>query len=117
MVQLSEKRLSWLRLPIFPTPLKAGAGFKHEHLDDILRDRDGVGFFEVHAENFMSEGGPNLALLDRIAETWPLSIHGVALSLGGAGPLGAPSPALAAWPRSAPPGGRCRLSRYWSSPY
>jgi hypothetical protein len=64
-----------------------GIGLKREHCQALLADPSPVDFVEVHAENFMSDGGPNLALLDRIAETWPLSIHGVALSLGGETPL------------------------------
>ncbi|MGV3510711.1 MAG: DUF692 domain-containing protein [Novosphingobium sp.] len=68
-------------------PPGVGVGLKREHCQALLADPSPVDFVEVHAENFMSEGGPNLALLDRIAETWPLSIHGVALSLGGEAPL------------------------------
>ena len=68
-------------------PQAVGIGLKREHCQALLADPSPVDFVEIHAENFMSEGGPNLALLDRIAQTWPLSIHGVALSLGGEGPL------------------------------
>ncbi|WP_421838264.1 DUF692 domain-containing protein [Novosphingobium sp.] len=68
-------------------PLGVGIGLKREHCQALLADPSPVDFVEVHAENFMSDGGPNLVLLDRIAETWPLSIHGVALSLGGEAPL------------------------------
>lgn len=87
MVHLSGQRLSRLRLPIFPTPLKAGAGFKHEHLGDILRDDDGVGFFEVHAENFMGDGGAPHAALAKLREDYPIFLHGVGMSLGGEAPL------------------------------
>jgi uncharacterized protein (UPF0276 family) len=76
-----------LRLPIFPTPLKAGAGYKHEHLQDIMRDDDGVGFFEVHAENFMGEGGAPHAALTKLREDYPVFLHGVGMSLGGEAPL------------------------------
>ena len=87
MVQTSDKRLSRLRLPIFPTPLKAGAGFKHEHLRDILQDEDGVGFFEVHAENLMGDGGAPHAALAKLREDYPIFLHGVGMSLGGEAPL------------------------------
>ena len=75
--------------PIGPAglPFGVGIGLKREHCHALLADPSPVDFVEVHAENFMSDGGPNLALLDRIAGTWPLSIHGVALSLGGEAPL------------------------------
>ena len=41
-----------------PLPPRAGVGFKPEHFDAILETRPGVGFFEIHAENYMGEGGP-----------------------------------------------------------
>lgn len=68
-------------------PLGLGIGLKREHCQALLADPSPIDFVEIHAENFMSEGGPNLALLDRVAATWPLSIHGVALSLGGEAPI------------------------------
>ena len=87
MVQIHGQTLSRLRLPIFPTPLKAGAGFKQEHLEDVLRDDDGVGFFEVHAENFMGHGGAPHAALTKLREDYPIFLHGVGMSLGGEAPL------------------------------
>lgn len=87
MVNLSGQRPTRLRLPIFPTPLKAGAGFKHDHLGDIFRDVDGVGFFEVHAENFMGDGGAPHAALTKLRDDYPLFLHGVGMSLGGEAPL------------------------------
>lgn len=83
MVYLSGQTRSQLRLPIFPTPLKAGAGFKHEHLPDILHDTDAVGFFEVHAENFMGDGGAPHAALAKLREDYPVFLHGVGMSIGG----------------------------------
>lgn len=64
-------------------PRGVGIGLKREHSEALLADPSLVDFVEIHAENFMSAGGPNLALLDRIAEAWPLSVHGVGLSIGG----------------------------------
>jgi uncharacterized protein len=87
MVNRSGQTRSRLRLPIFPTPLKAGAGFKHQHFSDILRDEDGVGFFEVHAENLMGDGGAPHAALSRLREDYPVFLHGVGMSLGGEAPL------------------------------
>jgi uncharacterized protein len=86
-MQLSDKRQLQLRLPIFPTPLKSGAGFKHEHFHDILQDEDGVGFFEVHAENLMGEGGAPHAALEKLREDYPIFLHGVGMSIGGETPL------------------------------
>lgn len=68
-------------------PLRAGAGLKPEHVADILATRPEMGFFEVHAENYMGAGGPPHAQLRAIAETYPLSLHGVGLSIGAARPL------------------------------
>jgi uncharacterized protein (UPF0276 family) len=79
--------------PIFdadePTMLAAsvGVGFKPEHAPEALRPDHGLGFFEVHAENYMGDGGPPHRLLSELRARAPLSIHGVALSIGGAGPL------------------------------
>jgi uncharacterized protein len=76
-----------MRLPIYATPRLAGAGFKHEHMADILRDEQKVGFFEVHAENFMGKGGAPHAALERLRQDYPIFLHGVGLSIGGTGPL------------------------------
>jgi uncharacterized protein (UPF0276 family) len=64
-----------------------GAGLKHEHAEDIFNGPRRVDFFEIHAENYMGAGGPPHHLLRKIRETYPLSIHGVGLSIGGAAPL------------------------------
>jgi uncharacterized protein (UPF0276 family) len=64
-------------------PPSAGLGLHREHLDEVLAGAGQLGFIEIHAENFMSAGGPNLALLDTLANQYPISLHGVALSLGG----------------------------------
>ena len=68
-------------------PLRAGIGLKPEHFREILETRPDIGFFEVHAENYMVAGGPFHHYLSRIRERYPLSIHGVGLSIGGEGPL------------------------------
>ncbi len=66
---------------------RAGAGFKPQHLSAILETASDAGFFEVHAENYMGAGGPPHARLERLRADYPLSVHGVGLSIGGAGPL------------------------------
>jgi uncharacterized protein (UPF0276 family) len=62
-------------------------GLKAEHYSSILADAPDVGFFEVHAENFMGAGGPPHRYLEAIRSRYPLSIHGVGLSLGSDRPL------------------------------
>jgi uncharacterized protein (UPF0276 family) len=68
-------------------PPRAGVGLKPQHVPDILEGRPDLGFFEVHAENYLVAGGPMHADLTRVAERYPLSIHGVGLSIGGEDPL------------------------------
>jgi len=68
-------------------PLRAGAAFKPEHFAAIDAALPPIGFFEVHAENFMGAGGPPHAQLGRIRESYPLSVHGVGLSIGSMHPL------------------------------
>lgn len=68
-------------------PATAGVGFKPEHFDEIRADASFAGFIEVHAENYMGAGGPPHAMLERLRRDHALSIHGVALSIGGSGSL------------------------------
>ena len=68
-------------------PSLVGTSFKPHHLVDILGDGLHDGFFEVHAENYMGEGGPPHRVLDVLRETYPVSVHGVCLSIGGPSPL------------------------------
>ena len=68
-------------------PNLAGVGYKPQHLADILAEPGAVKWLEIHAENYMSAGGPPLAQLKRLAETFPISCHGVGLSIGGEQPL------------------------------
>jgi uncharacterized protein (UPF0276 family) len=75
------------RFPALPLEGRAGASLKPEHLGDIHADTAPVGFFEVHAENYMGAGGPPHAALSAIRENWPVSLHGVCMSLGAPQPL------------------------------
>lgn len=68
-------------------PRRAGLGLKHEHFIEVLKTSPDIGFFEVHAENYMVAGGPFHHYLGLIREQYPLSLHGVGLSIGGDGPL------------------------------
>lgn len=68
-------------------PRRAGLGLKHEHFVEVLETAPDIGFFEVHAENYMVAGGPFHHYLGLIREQHPLSLHGVGLSIGGEGPL------------------------------
>lgn len=68
-------------------PNRAGVGLKPQHFREILVTAPSIGFFEVHAENYMVDGGPFHHYLTRIRERYPLSVHGVGLSIGSDGPL------------------------------
>lgn len=68
-------------------PARAGLGLKPEHYAEIIAQKPALGFFEVHAENYMGAGGPPHRYLEAISELYPISLHGVGLSIGAAGPL------------------------------
>ncbi len=70
-----------------PTPARAGVGLKPEHYWDITETMPDIGWFEVHPENYMGAGGYPHHMLARVRESYPLSLHGVGLSIGAAGPL------------------------------
>ncbi|MCB1391242.1 MAG: DUF692 domain-containing protein [Rhodobacteraceae bacterium] len=69
----------------FRLPARPGLGFKPEHYREALGAD--VAFYEVHAENYMGAGGAPHAMLERLHAQHAVSIHGVGLSIGGAGPL------------------------------
>jgi uncharacterized protein (UPF0276 family) len=63
--------------------LGVGIGLRAPHVAELLATRPAIGWLEVHAENYMGEGAP-LAALERLRADYPLSVHGVGLSLGSA---------------------------------
>lgn len=75
---------STARFPSSTVGASVGASFKPEHLPAILADqaRDRI-FFEVHAENYMGAGGPPPLMLERLRQDFPVSVHGVCMSIGG----------------------------------
>jgi uncharacterized protein len=68
-------------------PKRAGVSLKPEHYSQILEERPDIGWFEVHPENYMGAGGPPHHYLAAIRAIYPLSLHGVGLSIGSAGRL------------------------------
>ena len=75
------------RMRIRPIPPCAGVGLKPEHYRTIIETKPHIGFFEVHAENYMGAGGPPHRYLTQIRDSYPLSLHGVGLSIGADQPL------------------------------
>jgi uncharacterized protein (UPF0276 family) len=68
-------------------PPRSGLGLKTEHFREVLGTQPDIGFFEVHAENYMVAGGPFHHFLGLIRAQYPLSLHGVGLSIGAEGAL------------------------------
>ena len=62
--------------------IAVGVGWRHPHYAQLLEDRPALDFLEVHSENFFAAGGAALAVLDRGRQRYPISLHGVGLSLG-----------------------------------
>lgn len=75
------------RFPAHSIAGLAGTSLKHQHLPAILAGGKQEGFFEVHAENYMGAGGPPHDALTRIRRDYPVSLHGVCMSIGGPQPL------------------------------
>jgi uncharacterized protein (UPF0276 family) len=71
--------------PISPAALlpKAGVGLRFQHHRAILDERPPVGFVEIHSENYLG-GGPAIKHLQAVRREYPVSLHGVGLSLGSA---------------------------------
>src|SRR5271170_752552 len=65
-----------------------GVGLRSPHVEEVLTRRPDISWFEVHPENYMHNGAA-LARLEKVRQIYPLSLHGVALSLGSVGPLNA----------------------------
>lgn len=70
-----------------PLPYCPGVGYKPQHFAEILANPAPIGWLEVHAENYFGAGGRPIAQLRHLAERFPISVHGVGLSIGGEGPL------------------------------
>ncbi|MFT7046240.1 MAG: hypothetical protein ACJAYH_001515 [Celeribacter sp.] len=68
-------------------PNGVGVGYKPQHFSDILNTPAPVTWFEIHAENYMGAGGRPLAQLRALSNRFPISVHGVGLSIGSEGRL------------------------------
>jgi len=75
--------------PATQLPPVAGIGLRSPHVAQVRRDRPPIGWLEVHSENYFVDGGPALAALEAIRADYPISLHGVGLSLGSADALDA----------------------------
>ncbi|MBE1293500.1 MAG: DUF692 family protein [Rhodobacteraceae bacterium] len=68
-------------------PHQPGVGYKPQHYSDLIDAPGTVGWLEIHAENYMGDGGRPIAQLRQLTERFPISVHGVGLSIGGEGRL------------------------------
>ena len=73
--------------PSSDLPARPGVGYKPQHYTQIMEQPAALGWLEVHAENYMGDGGRPIAQLRHLAERFPISVHGVGLSIGGEGDL------------------------------
>ncbi|MFV2055333.1 MAG: DUF692 domain-containing protein [Thiohalomonadales bacterium] len=65
-----------------PMPELCGIGLRAPHYEDLLLQSPAVGFLEIHSENYFGAGGKPQVYLEKIAQDYPISFHGVGLSLG-----------------------------------
>jgi uncharacterized protein (UPF0276 family) len=70
-----------------PMPVDAGIGLRAQHHLHVLAESPQAAWFEAHSENYFADGGSHVECLSRIRERYPLSLHGVGLSLGSTDPL------------------------------
>ena len=68
---------------------EVGIGWRQPHYGELMERRPALDFLEVHSENFFAEGGAALAVLAQARTHYPVSLHGVGLSLGSAAGLDA----------------------------
>ena len=72
-------------------PASAGIGLRPSHYQEILEQRPAAAaWFEVHSENYFGRGGEPLFFLEKIREDYPISLHGVGMSLGSTDALDRP---------------------------
>lgn len=65
-----------------PAHMYTGIGYKSNYLTDVMAQNGEIGWLEIHAENYMVDGGPRKKLMQDIAQKYPISCHGVGLSIG-----------------------------------
>ena len=70
-----------------PVPARAGIGLRAPHYRELIERHPDIGWVEVHSENFFGAGGQPHWFVESVRSHYPLSLHGVGLSLGSAGPL------------------------------
>ena len=65
----------------------AGLGLRSSHYETIFNTKPETPWFELLSDNYMADGGLPLAKAEKIRENYPITLHGVGMSLGSADPL------------------------------
>ena len=68
-------------------PNDVGVGYKAQHFSHLKDGNEVITWLEIHAENYTGDRGRPLAQLKHLSEVYPISVHGVGLSIGGERPL------------------------------
>ena len=72
----------------FPTlPCRPSVGYKPKHFDNIMKDANPINWLEIHTKNYMDDGGRPLAQFRHLAETFPILLHNIGLSIDSEGQL------------------------------
>lgn len=87
MTSAADTALAATEWPVSPIPARAGIGLRAQHYRQVIEARPAIGWFEVHSENYFGEGGKPHFYLEKIRGDYPLSLHGVGLSIGSADAL------------------------------
>jgi len=82
LAQAANSKRSGQCAPSDPLSAAAGIGLRGPHMQELLETRPDVGWLEVHSENFFGDGGAPIQNLLRTREDYPISLHGVGLSVG-----------------------------------
>lgn len=64
-----------------------GIGLRAEHYQEILATKPDIPWFEVLAENYFGAGGLPVFHLEQVRRDYPVTLHGVGMSLGSVDPL------------------------------
>lgn len=83
MLARSNIRMASIRMASGSIPASAGIGLRFQHHRDVIEQRPAIGWLEVHPENYMGGGTPRAQLMT-VRRDYPISLHGVGLSLGSA---------------------------------
>ncbi|MEJ2360672.1 MAG: DUF692 domain-containing protein [Gammaproteobacteria bacterium] len=68
-------------------PVRAGIGLRSIHYREVIDDKPAIAWVEIHSENFFADGGKPHDILEEVRQSYPISMHGVGLSLGSVDPL------------------------------